>query len=276
MAAKMREPWEMRYFTEKVEPLLGPDAVYLGEVSHERKLELLAGAVGPALPHPLERALRHGDDRGHGLRHAGAGLPRGRGPRGGRPRDHRVPLRRRGRHGRGPRPARRARAGGLPAGGRGLLLHPPHGGRAPRAVRVDARPEPAGRRRAAPARSGQSPFVAEEQPAEHQRPAPPGRPPRPTPHTRPAMEVEHREGQPHHHHARPTTSATVESVDRPDPGRCLCHPASAYARGSRRRRRHDATVRRCPCGSDARSCSTAPSSAATPSAGPTPRRPTTG
>ena len=50
MAAKMREPWEMRYFSEQVEPLLGSDAVYLGEVSHERKLELLAGASALLFP----------------------------------------------------------------------------------------------------------------------------------------------------------------------------------------------------------------------------------
>ena len=50
MAAKMREPWEMEYFAQKVEPLLGPDAVYLGEVSHERKLELLAGASALLFP----------------------------------------------------------------------------------------------------------------------------------------------------------------------------------------------------------------------------------
>ena len=50
LAAKMREPWEMRYFTEEVAPLLGPDAHYLGEVSHERKLELLAGASALLFP----------------------------------------------------------------------------------------------------------------------------------------------------------------------------------------------------------------------------------
>ncbi len=50
MAAKMREPWEHRFFTQEVEPLLGPDAVYLGEVSHERKLELLAGATALLFP----------------------------------------------------------------------------------------------------------------------------------------------------------------------------------------------------------------------------------
>lgn len=50
MAAKMREPWEVRYFTERVEPMLGPDAVYLGEVPHERKLELLGGATALLFP----------------------------------------------------------------------------------------------------------------------------------------------------------------------------------------------------------------------------------
>jgi glycosyltransferase involved in cell wall biosynthesis len=50
MAAKMREPWEKRYFIEQVEPLLGPDAHYLGEVSHQRKLELLTGASALLFP----------------------------------------------------------------------------------------------------------------------------------------------------------------------------------------------------------------------------------
>ncbi len=50
MAAKMREASEVRYFTEQVEPLLGPDAVYLGEVPHERKLELLGGASSLLFP----------------------------------------------------------------------------------------------------------------------------------------------------------------------------------------------------------------------------------
>ncbi len=50
IAAKMREPWELQYFAEEVEPLLGKDARYLGEVSHERKLELLAGASALLFP----------------------------------------------------------------------------------------------------------------------------------------------------------------------------------------------------------------------------------
>jgi glycosyltransferase involved in cell wall biosynthesis len=50
LAAKMREAWEIAYFTEYVEPLLGADAVYLGEVPHERKLELLEGATALVFP----------------------------------------------------------------------------------------------------------------------------------------------------------------------------------------------------------------------------------
>ncbi len=50
LAAKMRESWEMHYFSEQVEPQLGADARYLGEVSHERKLELLAGASALLFP----------------------------------------------------------------------------------------------------------------------------------------------------------------------------------------------------------------------------------
>lgn len=50
MAAKMREASEIKYFTQEVEPLLGPDAVYLGEVPHERKLELLGSASALLFP----------------------------------------------------------------------------------------------------------------------------------------------------------------------------------------------------------------------------------
>ena len=50
MAAKMREPWERAYFDRQVAPLLGPDAVYLGEVPHERKVELLANARAMVFP----------------------------------------------------------------------------------------------------------------------------------------------------------------------------------------------------------------------------------
>ena len=51
LAAKMREPSEHRYFTEVVEPLLGDDAVFIGEVGGLAKLELLGHAV--ALLNPI-------------------------------------------------------------------------------------------------------------------------------------------------------------------------------------------------------------------------------
>jgi glycosyltransferase involved in cell wall biosynthesis len=51
LAAKMWESAELRYFAEEVEPLLGPDATYVGEVGNERKFELLRGAV--ALLNPI-------------------------------------------------------------------------------------------------------------------------------------------------------------------------------------------------------------------------------
>jgi glycosyltransferase involved in cell wall biosynthesis len=51
LAAKMWEPAERRYFAETVEPLLGPDATYVGEVTPAEKVELLCGAE--ALLNPI-------------------------------------------------------------------------------------------------------------------------------------------------------------------------------------------------------------------------------
>jgi len=51
LAAKMWEPAERRYFAERVKPLLGRDAVYVGECGAEEKFELLAGAR--ALVNPI-------------------------------------------------------------------------------------------------------------------------------------------------------------------------------------------------------------------------------
>lgn len=50
MAAKMREPWEHEYFATEVSPSLGPDVQYLGEVPHQHKLDLLAGARALLFP----------------------------------------------------------------------------------------------------------------------------------------------------------------------------------------------------------------------------------
>ena len=51
VAAKMWEPAERRYFAECVEPLLGSDAIYLGECGGQEKVELLGGAS--ALLNPI-------------------------------------------------------------------------------------------------------------------------------------------------------------------------------------------------------------------------------
>ena len=54
VAAKMWEPEEQRYFREHVEPLLGPDATYVGEPTVAEKFALLAGAA--ALVNPIRWA----------------------------------------------------------------------------------------------------------------------------------------------------------------------------------------------------------------------------
>ncbi len=51
MAAKMREAWEREYFDVNVAPHLDDNIRYLGEVPHEEKLSLLAGAT--ALLNPI-------------------------------------------------------------------------------------------------------------------------------------------------------------------------------------------------------------------------------
>jgi glycosyltransferase involved in cell wall biosynthesis len=51
LAAKMWEPAEDRYFTKVVEPLLAEDAVYIGDVGGQHKLELLGAAE--ALVNPI-------------------------------------------------------------------------------------------------------------------------------------------------------------------------------------------------------------------------------
>ena len=50
IAAKMRDPAEVQYFDTYVRGRLGRDVEYLGEVPHEEKLELLAGATALLFP----------------------------------------------------------------------------------------------------------------------------------------------------------------------------------------------------------------------------------
>jgi glycosyltransferase involved in cell wall biosynthesis len=50
IAAKMRNPEEIAYFESRVEPLLGPDAVFLGEVDRTQKMALLRRAACTLVP----------------------------------------------------------------------------------------------------------------------------------------------------------------------------------------------------------------------------------
>ena len=50
LCAKMREPSEFAYFEKYVKPYLNDDIRYLGEVPHDQKLELLAGAKALLFP----------------------------------------------------------------------------------------------------------------------------------------------------------------------------------------------------------------------------------
>jgi glycosyltransferase involved in cell wall biosynthesis len=50
LAGKMHDPSERQYFTDHVEPLLGDDAVYLGEIDADGRNALFAGAVALVTP----------------------------------------------------------------------------------------------------------------------------------------------------------------------------------------------------------------------------------
>ena len=50
MAGKCREPWEHQFFEKEIGPYLSDDIRYLGEVPHEEKVRLLAGAACTVFP----------------------------------------------------------------------------------------------------------------------------------------------------------------------------------------------------------------------------------
>ncbi|MEO7443621.1 MAG: glycosyltransferase family 4 protein [Acidimicrobiales bacterium] len=50
LAGKMREPWEHQYFDAYVRPYLNDEIRYVGEVAHDEKLRLLAGAEALLFP----------------------------------------------------------------------------------------------------------------------------------------------------------------------------------------------------------------------------------
>ncbi len=50
LAGKSREPWERAYFDQEIAPHLGDGVQYVGEVPHDEKLRLLAGARATLFP----------------------------------------------------------------------------------------------------------------------------------------------------------------------------------------------------------------------------------
>jgi len=50
LAGKIAEPAEKQYFAQAIEPLLGPDVEYVGELGHEEKVALLGGARSLLFP----------------------------------------------------------------------------------------------------------------------------------------------------------------------------------------------------------------------------------
>ena len=86
IAAKLPRS-ERGYFKEKVEPMIdGTHIKIIGEVNDQTKQRLPLRRQSAGISDPMARAFRVGDDRGHGLRHAGdrvslrfgAGSDRGR------------------------------------------------------------------------------------------------------------------------------------------------------------------------------------------------------
>ena len=64
------------YFREQIEPLLdGPGVDFIGEINEHQKSAFLGEARALLFPDRLAGAVRPVDDRGHGLRHAGARVP---------------------------------------------------------------------------------------------------------------------------------------------------------------------------------------------------------
>ena len=75
IAAKVDRADEV-YFRTEIEPLLeGGGVEFIGEINDRQKSQFLGEASALPVPVRLARAVRALDDRGHGLRHAGPGVP---------------------------------------------------------------------------------------------------------------------------------------------------------------------------------------------------------
>ena len=117
-----------QYFAATIEPLLSQRGIeYIGEISEGQKNTFLGQAAALLFPIDLAGAVRIGDDRGHGLRHAGDRLQQRFGSRSARGRRYRVHRGERAAGHRGGRPGRCAGPGAYPCRIRPPLHRAPHG-----------------------------------------------------------------------------------------------------------------------------------------------------
>ena len=79
IAAKV-DAVDEQYFREVVEPLLGPGVEFIGEINERQKDRVSRRSLGAAVSDRLAGAVRADNDRGDGLRDAGARLPAWVGP----------------------------------------------------------------------------------------------------------------------------------------------------------------------------------------------------
>ena len=69
-------PRRRSYFRTQIEPLLdGPGVEFIGEINEHQKTQFLGEAQALLFPIDWPEPFGLVDDRGHGLRHAGAGVP---------------------------------------------------------------------------------------------------------------------------------------------------------------------------------------------------------
>ena len=98
VAAKVDKA-DREYFDEQIKPMMkSANVEFIGEINDREKSEFLSGADRAAGSDRLAGAVRPGDDRSHGLRHAGHRLQSRIGAGGDRGRRHRF-------HRRGRQPA---------------------------------------------------------------------------------------------------------------------------------------------------------------------------
>ena len=90
IAAKIDKE-DQEYFETEIKPLLDdPRVEFVGEIGEAQKDDFLGNAARAAVPDRLAGAVRAGDDRGDGVRHAGGRVPPRLGARGDRGRCRRA------------------------------------------------------------------------------------------------------------------------------------------------------------------------------------------